>query len=347
MQKFLETLDGLIEVIKNVEKRKVELGRRLREILIDEIEPIEISVKNFSVGAVDGGLVKKSFQGLDIIVVRAAGVVYTIKDEKVEKIECFPSENPTPRPTIYFDPFSQIEFEIKSNIERQKEEISLAINLIEKFKPDFLFLDGSIIPHYTLPPKDSLILESFVNLINLYSKLFSKVQKSKTILCGIIEDSRGKRFSEILVSKAKLPKVLQITLEKSRDTTILSYVLRSRELLKPFPYTDTPKSHPLISHLPEKFSSLIYSFYLRNSEIDIPLRIDFLADKGMDTYRKIASAILLLTPSEIYSIPSPLIEADKRARLSEKELSKIYSHILGELGPSYSLILKRRERRLA
>ena len=345
MGSFLERIDNLVKVVKTIERKKIEFGKFLRNKLkIEKIEEFS-QEKVFSVASVDGGLLKKSLQGVDIIVVRAAGVIYSIKGSKVERIEYFP-KNPEPKPSIWFEPYSQIEFEIRANIERQREEIELATQIVKKFNPDFMLLDGSIIPHYTLPSKDSLIFDCFTEMIKAYKNFFAEIKKSRSLCVGVVKDSRGKRFSEVVKDSISIPPTYLILLEKMRDTNLLSYVLKDGECIPPFEYTPSPENHPLLSHFPKDISSLIYSFYIRVSPYDDPIRIDFLADKGVNSYKKIASLIRLLTPSKLYSIPSPLIEADKRARLKEIEIEKIYNRFVSKLGPFYSLFQKRRERKL-
>ncbi len=345
METFLERIDDLVKVVKAIENKKIELGKILRnELKIEKIE--KFPQKNaFSVASVDGGLLKKSLQGIDIVVVRAAGVIYSIENSKVKKIDYFP-KNPEPKPSIWFEPYSQIEFEIKASIERQREEIELATQIVKKFNPDFILLDGSIIPHYTLPSKDSLIFDCFTEMIKAYKNFFDEIKKSKTLCVGVVKDSRGKRFSEVVKDSISIPPTYIVLLEKMRDTNLLSYVLKEGECIPPFEYTSSPDTHPLLSYFPKGVSSLVYSFYLRVSSYDEPIRIDFFADKGVGSYKKIASLIQLLTPSKLYSIPSPLIEADKRARLKEIEIEKIYNRFVSKLGPFYSLFQKRRERKL-
>jgi hypothetical protein len=87
------------------------------------------------------------------------------------------------------------------------------------------------------------------------------------------------------------------------------------------------------------------SFYIKLSEFDSPLRVDFLNDKK-DAADRISSILSCLTVSEEYSMPSVLIEADIRARLSEKNLEIFYRELAGKLGFLSSVRKERRERRL-
>ncbi|MEM5855697.1 MAG: hypothetical protein QW472_05285, partial [Candidatus Aenigmatarchaeota archaeon] len=59
----------------------------------------------------------------------------------------YPEPLPSPIPNVIFDPFSELEFELNSNMQRQMIEVEIATEAIKKFKPDLLLLDGSIVPH--------------------------------------------------------------------------------------------------------------------------------------------------------------------------------------------------------
>ncbi|MCS7106380.1 MAG: hypothetical protein NZ942_03625, partial [Candidatus Aenigmarchaeota archaeon] len=76
----------------------------------------------------------------------------------LENVDYYTEALPSPIPKIVFEPLHEIEFEMNSNYERQIIETSTASEVIENFKPDIIFLDGSIIPHYTeKPAKDSVL----------------------------------------------------------------------------------------------------------------------------------------------------------------------------------------------
>jgi len=365
MKEFIELTEEFAKRIIEIENRRKKVGELLKEInsstglLLDKeimeeklIVPIEkTKLLDVVVSAVDGGLVKKSFHGLDLMLLRAIGVLFYYKDDKLEKVEYFPEAVPTPIPNVIFDPFSDLEFELKSNIERQITEINTASQLIEKLNPHILLLDGSIVPHYTeRPSENSLLFPTYQKMIDSYKKLFEKVGEKGTILAGVIEDSRGARFCEIInksiLSKAKGVKDIKILLEKTKDTNLLSYVLNLNERSFVFRYSSNPEEHPVLKEFGSKLSYNIFTFYLKTAEFDRPIRIDFLGSKGIfNVANQLSSVLLALTAHGTYGIPSVLIEADQRAKLTERDLDLFYHDLLTKTGNLASLFRLRREQR--
>jgi len=135
-----------------------------------------------------------------------------------------------------------------------------------------------------------------------------------------------------------------LVLEKSKDTNLLDYVLEKGERTTSFYYAPLIN---ILSNSPFKEFDLrdFASFYIKLSSFDSPIRVDFFNDK-QDCPNKIASVLSSLVVSEEYSMSSILIEADIRARLSEKELELFYQELLGRLGFISGIRQRRRERRL-
>jgi hypothetical protein len=349
MKEFIELAEEFAERIIEIENQRKKIGEFLREInLLSEkiIFPVEqTNLENLKIGGIDGGLVKKSFQGIDLMLLRAIAVIFSYSQNKL-KVEYYPNAFPSLEPKIIIDPFSELEFEINSNIERQIVEINIAKEAVEKFDLDFLFLNGSIIPHYTFTPeKNSLLFESYRRMLDSYRELFDVVAKNKVILAGVVEDSRGTRFCEIIAQKLKekLTPELKLLLNKTKDANLLSYALKFKERTLTFSYSSNPNKHPILREF-SKFANQVKTFYLKTAEFDRPIRVDFLSDKG-NKADEIASVLLALAGHSSYGIPSVLIEADQRAKLSEKDLEFFYLDLINKAGNLPGLFILRREQR--
>jgi len=359
MKEFIELTENLAKLISDIEAKRKKVGEILRmisTIAVDEdileekiILKVQPAKAELELAGVDGGLVKKSFHGIDLMLLRAVGVIFSYKDGKLDKVEYYPNSIPTPEPRVVVDPFSELEFEVNSNIERQIKEVTIAKETIEKYEPEILLMHGSVIPHYTfVPDKSSLIFASYRNMIKAYQQLFDTVKKRKTILAGVIEDSRGTRFCEI-VSEKILPKqkkslsaAVKLTLLRTKDSNLLTYALQKGERTFVFPYSSKQKKHPILREFP---SDQIYSFYLKPVEFDRPIRIDFLGDKGVSVADRLSSILVGLSGHEGYAVPSVLVEADQRAKLTEKDLELFYFDLVNRVGNLPGLYTKRREQR--
>lgn len=366
MKDFIAITENLAKIIGEVESQRKNIGNFLRDSnslteleLTDEIlenklltQVPESNQEFLKIAGVDGGLLKKSFHGIDLMLLKAVGVIFSYKWDKLTNTEYHPNAIPTPEPRTIMDPFSDLEFEINSNIERQIKEVVTATEVVDKFEPDIMFMHGSVIPHYTfVPEKGSLLYENYKRMILAYTDLFEAVKLKKTALAGVIEDSRGTRFCEVLNSillthfTADMPPEMKIILTRTKDSNLLSYMLKKGERSLVFPYSSKSFQHPILKEF-KQAGSMIYTFYLKTAEYDRPIRIDFLGDKGIvDKADFISSVLLRMVGHSNYGIPSILIEADQRAKLDENELDMFYQDIMNKTGNISSLFEQRRNQR--
>ncbi len=368
MKDFIQMTENLAKIVSELENQRRQVGQFLRdmnsftnlsltnEILEDKIIiPVEKSeLNNIRIAGIDGGMVKKSFHGLDMLLIRAIGVVFNYENNKLASTEYYPDSIPIPEPKTVFDPFNDLEFEINSNIERQLKEIITAKETIEKHHPDILFLHGSIIPQcigqYTLVPKGSMLYTSYQRLIDAYRQLFETVKSSKTVLAGVIEDSRGTRFCEVLNSllvthfNPHMTQTAKVALLKSKDSNLLTYALNHGERSFVFPYSANPKKHTVLKEFQDRDKVLV--FYVKTAEFDRPLRVELFADKGAaEKVNLVSSSLLSLAGHSNYGIPSVIIEADQRAKLQESDLEMFYHDIINKAGNLASLMEQRRSQR--
>jgi hypothetical protein len=363
MQTFQKRLDEIIDKITYLESRRIRMAKFLREInesfkigpneeILDEkiINKVpDRAFKSFNILGVDGGIVKHSYHGLDLMLMRSVGVNFKYSDGKMNDVKYHPSSNPIPNPKIIVDSFSDPEFNSCYNFERQIMEIKSAIESMERFKPDITFLDGSIIPHYVPRPDNPVLKEYYNKLIETYKSLFEYSVSNGIILAGVIEDSRGIKFCDILMRlvlsqvKSELSKELKLILEKTKDSNLLYYALKTGERTCVFNYSKNPSIHPILKEF-EEMGSSFYSFYIKTVDFDRPLRVDFLGfGNELDLVEKISCILIQTSGHSGYGLPSVLIEADQRAKLSEKDLEMFYSDLVNRIGNISTLFKMRRE----
>ncbi|MBI1978909.1 MAG: hypothetical protein HYS62_02480, partial [Candidatus Aenigmarchaeota archaeon] len=126
MKDFIEITDNLAKIISEMETQRKNVGNFLRDTnslteleLTDDILENKLIVQipesnqeNLKVAGVDGGLLKKSFHGIDLMLLKAVGVIFSYNWDKLTNTEYYPSAIPSPEPRTIMDPFSDLEFEI-------------------------------------------------------------------------------------------------------------------------------------------------------------------------------------------------------------------------------------------
>jgi hypothetical protein len=356
MERLVPRIMEIAGRIKETEGKRRQLARFLREIsveleLIRRVKPRFMD--NLKIVGVDGGIVKKSLHGFDCVLARAAAACFHYTKDKAEKVEYFPSRIPVPEADI-IEALSDMEWSYFTSIMRLRLECEAAREVMEKIRPDLLLMDGSIVPHYMdRPSKSSALFGNYSDMVRSYLRLYSLSLDSRVMLAGVIEDSRGVSFCNLVREEIlsriehKLVPDLQSTLERTRDTNLLFWVLKKGERSKVFPYTESVKEHPVLKDF-EEFGKRVYSFYLKTAQRDRPVRVDFLSgSKDTDSQADTISSMLLAVSGHHsgYGLPAPLIEADNIAKLSESEIENFYSNIISFTGELPGVMRLRREQR--
>ncbi|MFP4116016.1 MAG: DNA double-strand break repair nuclease NurA [Candidatus Aenigmatarchaeota archaeon] len=358
MERILSELDEIAEQVESLENKRKTLGSFLQEVKDAEIEgdhiperkisiPVEeVNLDGKKVAGVDGGLLKKEYHAVDLVLTKAVVAVFQF-DGGLKNVDYVPEALPTPKLSVFTEPLSREDFTLAANLERMEMELNLALKAMDGESLDILLLDGSLLPHpSTNPREDSDVKEKFGSVLELYREM---MDRPPCLLAGVSEDSRSRKFSRI-VSEEILDKVesekkreLKDILQGTRDTNLLFHVLNQGERTSYFQYCDDPER----SYLPEKLLERTYSFYLKATKYDRPMRVDFYAeDKPERRAEEISSMLLSLSAdNEEYAIPTVLIEADKRASLREEELQFIYSSLQDKVGDVPSLYKLRRDER--
>lgn len=335
MKDFIEATEQIArQVIAAEQKRKIIAEIIRNQNLFSQISESEL--EKITIAGIDGGIIKKSLHGIDLLLLRTAGVIFHFENGKLKGTKYYPQSIPSPVPEVSFDPFSDIEFQLHANMKRQLAEANTARQVIEKFSPDILLMHGSIVPHYT--STEGVLRKTYEDMIEAYKKLFALSEK--TLIAGVIEDSRGKRFCDLVADKISLDSEQQILLRKTNDTNILTYAMKLKERTFSFSYAE--KNNFIIKEFPD-FSEKLSTFYLRTAEYDRPIRVDFLGKE--EEAKRISSLIFPLVKNSAYGLPSILVEADQRARLTQKDFDIFFSDLVNKVGGFPAVFELRREGR--
>ncbi|HIK00892.1 TPA: DNA double-strand break repair nuclease NurA [archaeon] len=378
----LETeLNKLAQNIKALEHQRSSLGEALKKIkaqiefpkrdsdiiedkFVTKVKPDEL--KNLKVAAVDGGIVQTKLHGVNLVVGRAAAVVFDFKNGVLFNTNYYPDAFPSHQLLSFNAPITDRDYAISISLNRQIMEISTAEKVVSNFSPELMLLDGSVLPlAMDKPEKNSPEFKRYENLIQTYLSLYRTCSKKKTQLAGVIEDSGGLRLTTLLKEKV-VPGVIQSSefdggivdvleqnksiLENTNDSNVIFYILDVGERTCVYSYSADPEKHQVLKDL-EDYGGKIFSFYLKTVPFDRPIRIDFVSESDMQEKitkiaNDIASKVLAMSMhNETYGFPSILIEADGRARLSERDLDLIYHRLKDKVGDLPSLFKLRRELR--
>lgn len=300
-----EKLSEKFEEVKSIEKDS-EVRESFLSQGIEERKPGKVA-------GVDGGLLKKRYSSGDLVSVRAVSAVldFTNKDISADYI---PSKSPEPEFHV-FEQGDRDGLNERAEAERLKAETEVALNSLEE--AETVLMDGSIVPSYL---EDEEALER-------YKELFDKADLGS--LAGVVEDSYGLKMAELLEDK------LGVEIGRVRDTMLMDAVLDPGERSFVRKYSDSPVEHPVLRNLEDSEANRIKTFYVRLSDKDLPLRVDFYGSK--DDADEIAGKLLYMKSSDSYTVPSPIVEADKRAKIPKKYVSRLEKR--------FSPGVKRRERR--
>ena len=309
---------------------------------VDEsvVLPVKKSELSCVVAGVDSGFVSKKLSFLDLVLVKTCGVIFTIKDGSLVESKYCPAPFTFPEPMLLRSGLEKDEEAQSVSLIRLEKEVSCSMEVIKKFKPNYLFIDGSIVPQYQdKPRKESEVNSDYESIVKLFQKLYKVAEENSTILIACVEDSRGTRFRQILqeeILPANSTKLDPLLLSTAFDASLLDYYLHAGERTFAFPYTNNTENHAILKDYYPEWSKSIFVFYLKSSDFDKPLRVEFICKDKKNLAKcakEIAGVVFSLSSlHKEYSFPSVLIEADLRAGLSEQEISVVYDRLVDRLG---------------
>lgn len=313
------------------------------------VNPINLEKKqNLSFAGVDSGFVNKQFNFANLIIIKEAGAVFNYKESKLSSVKYFPRTYNIPKPYLTTSSLEVEEIIWNTSILRLKKELSLSKEIIEKTsKLDFMLMDGSIIPQYlSKPAKDSKFYKDYSSLIDLFISLYNISKERKIFLVGCIEDSRADRFFNILKNN-----FIKENIEYNLSDSFLVFSLLSKnQRTCVFKYAEDLKEHPILKDFPKEIYENLYVCYLKLSEEDYPLRIEFIYFKEYGLSLKEYTDFIVSNISSVssfnkrYVYPAPLIEGDLQSRLKIQEIDLIVRNVL-EKTKKVGLRLPRRESR--
>ncbi len=374
-------LSKLVEEIEHIEVTKTRFGEVLRNVkkkidlskfpavasnIIDTQLTTNIkstTLSGLKIVGVDGGLVRKRFRSMDLVLTRGIAVIFHFGPEDGPVVDFFPDAFPELKIKLLMLTLSSTELEQLASLERIAEELRVTLSVLNDFRPYLILLDGSLFYHpRDRPQSGSIVYEKFQEVLSLYKQLYTKARKKQTILVGIVKDSRSTRVAtilgEILPHIIRKPEIFEMMqgvdyrwfLKISRDCDLLDTFLEEGERSFVFRYSSELQLNA--NNLSEDLSSWapsIWVTYLKTARDDLPLRIEFLSEDkdDIDTSRIDAalSAILPLSSQHPeYGIPTPILEADARAKITANETRLVIDRLMALSGLTYMSLEKRRSR---
>lgn len=302
--------DALASLADDIRKSQVVLREKARGAREAESGLVAKITKpkplSLSVCAVDGGLFAQRLHGHDVVATRSIGVNFIYENSALKSFSHHPSKSSEPELEIR-SALDEHEANAFRSLVRLKSELGCALGIIERYHPDLLLMDGSLwtVPS-DRPSPDSPLAPLYKEVVELYKKLYSSCERNPTQLCGVIKDSRSRKLASSLGFGCS-------------DTVLCSHLLDAGERTSVFPYFDEKQKEP------EGFWEKLRVFYIKPSDHDLPLRIEFLQPESeAATEERVASVILSLSSiSESFAYPAILVEADMRAAMDPKEIERI------------------------
>ena len=329
----IHELDKIVDKIKILEIEKKKLAGFLREIpeLYWNVSKVELG--NIKIGGEDGGLTKKSGHLMDFVFLRAIGVIFSYKKSKLVDVAYHPIMNPVPEIIHSKESFSDIEFRIFWSLQRIKKELIVSIETISKYSPNLFLIDGSLLVNPAdARSTESTVYSDYLEVNKLFEKLCNTAKQENCLLAGVVEDSRSsvfcKHIADNIIEKLDIKNKQELItiLNRTKDTNLLHYLLEKREVTK-------------IINL----EGGINYFYLKTVEFDRPIRVEFIGDEAQG--KRIAELVYTISSqSKTYGLPTVLIEADQRAKLSENDSDNYVNIIASKLGLQNIFFLRRDSR---
>jgi hypothetical protein len=374
-------LSLLVEEIERVEETKNDFGRVMNGLkneidlgrypaftsnfietkFVTKIEPT--SLEGLVIAGIDGGLMRKRFKSMDLLLTRAIAVIFQFVPDSGPNVDFYPDAFPEPKAKLILLSMSGPELDQLASLERLGEELRVTIAALDKFHIDIILVDGSLFYHpRDRPPTGSAAEEKFQEVLALYRQLYNKVAEKRTMLVGIVKDSRSTRivntlgeiFPHMLRNPSNFEKMQGIDyrwlLKISRDCDLLDTFLEEGERTFAFRYASElqQNSNSLNSDL-TPWASSIWVTYLKTARDDIPLRVEIMVkDEGADGIEQLNRTLSAILPLSYqhpeYGLPSPIVEADARAKISNNEARLVIDRLMALSGLTYSTLEKRRSR---
>ena len=358
--RFGEVLQKIKDKI-NLAKFPAIASGIVEEVLVKKVKPTRLS--GLRIAGIDGGLVRRRFRSMDLILIRGIAVIFQFGPEEGPNVEFYPDPFPEPQIRPMMLTLSGAELDQLASLERVAAELRVTLAVLDNYHTNLILVDGSIFYHPRDRPQiGSVVYEKFQEVLSLYKKLYNNARKKGTTLVGIVKDSRSSRVTNILGDV--LPHVMRDPvifemmqgvdyrwlLKISRDCDILDTFLDEGERSFLFRYSSELQSAS--NSLPDdlaNWASSIWVTYLKTARDDLPLRIEILTDNNSESdVLKIDKALAAILPLSWqhpeYGIPTPILEADTRAKITANETNMVIDRLMALSGLTYTTLEKRRSR---
>ncbi|MHA1905922.1 MAG: DNA double-strand break repair nuclease NurA [Candidatus Thorarchaeota archaeon] len=374
-------LSLLVEEIERVEVTRARFGAVMDDIkgtldlgkfpalttqavesqFITQIEPARLD--GLQIAGVDGGLIRKRFRSMDLLLTRAVAVVFQFTPDDSPLVEFYPDPFPEPLAKLVMLSMSGPELDQLASLERMAAELRVTISALDEFHTDIILVDGSLFYHpRDRPPIGTTAHEKFQEVLALYRQLYNKVAKKRTTLVGIVKDSRSTRIvntlGDVLPHILRNPSIFEKMqgvdyrwlLKISRDCDLLDTFLKEGERTFAFRYSgELPQNSNSLQNDLTAWASSIWVTYLKTARDDVPLRVEVMVksdgEEGIQQLNRTLAAILPLSYQHPeYGLPSPIVEADARARISHNDARLVIDRLMALSGLTYSTLEKRRSR---
>jgi hypothetical protein len=324
--------------------------------LTHSVKPIKLT--GLRVGGVDGGLLKKTLRGVELVITRACATIFEYTPSNRVSAIYFPEKTTPPVIKAEMNPVSWREADVNASLERLKSELEMAIRVQDYHPVELLLLDGSLSPQIgDRPPHQSIFTPKYERISVLYEELYEKTRETGTLLAGIVKDSRSQRFIKILgeilphlISQHScLNPLLQMDyrsiLQNSYDTDLFFRILDVGERSS---ILRLNADSPGASSAKKLYNSRnLVCIYLQTARFDYPLRVEIFTG-SQDPVRIVEKVSSMLLPmssnNEGFALPTVLIDADSQARLIERDLDFLFGQLANRIGYPQSILKLRRER---
>lgn len=313
MEKIREAAEHIMALESAMREKAATLRNSNREFpdMLEKglVIPVPNEKVDGTVAAVDGGLLAQEMHGADIVIARAAAVIFKYENAKLVSHEFWPNAFPESDQDIKIG-LDEREILSFRSLFRLRKEIECSIGVMEEKAPQWMLMDGSLLPLTADKPlEESEVFYEYQRVVGLYKKMYKTANEKGCRLLGVIKDSRSKRFTDIVRPAVDV---------RCSDGFFLNHFLNEGERTSAFKYTSDPRRHPITRDFGADTDG-VYAMYLKPVRDDVPLRVEFI---GQD-FGQVASFINCLSRiNKSYAYPAALIEADLRAALDPRELER-------------------------
>ncbi len=304
------------------------------------------------VAGIDGGIVSEAMTGFDLALYRAVSAVFTGigKEVKAEYIPHF-----DPEPQIFFSPSlpSRQEFNRICTLMRLYAEYEVAKLTIERSKVAVIFIDGKVSPlssDFSKESQSRLIIQAERDVKRIYNELIQVAFDKKVLLCGVVKDSRSREVTKALGSvipnltksegwDLEFMKMWPYHLGDLQDAVFADTILQQGQRTS---WVELSKPSWM-----ERDDIFLQTTLIKILSSDEPLRLEVLSETDadyVDGSKRIALAALnILTNHGMpLALPTVILEADERTKLSSAHLDEIIDQISLTLGIPREQLRKRR-----